>query len=368
MELATPGQEGLLPEAWAEAAERLLPKIDKSWDTVTSDDFEIGVSAAQQIWDVLISDAKRGGVAVLKKQPPRFPGGGAQRLIPLILLYAWLRARGPGVLDSDAHPIAVFDHVEASLHPTVVNSFWYAIDRVPVQKILTTNSGEILANVPLHSIRRLVRSTRQLKVHRLGPTRLSKNDYRKVTYHIKAKRGNALFGRCWLLIEGETEFWLLPEFAQAKGYELQAEGVACVEFAQCGLSPLIKLADDLGIEWHLLADGDEAGDRYVRTAVAHLRGRPKAQRITCLPYPSIEHLLWASGYAEVYWNNLPGKRQPKPPHHPSEEVLEKVVRLRSKPYLAQAVLEVAAGADSPGVPAVLDGLFDKVVNLARGGN
>jgi hypothetical protein len=59
-------------------------------------------------------------------------------------------------------------------------------------------------------------------------------------------------------VEGETEIWLLSELAQICGYSLRAEGVRIIEFAQCGQSPLIKVARDFGIEWHLLADGDEA--------------------------------------------------------------------------------------------------------------
>ena len=39
--------------------------------------------------------------------------------------------------------------------------------------------------------------------------------------------------RCWLLVEGETEYWLMSELSRVCGYDLASEGVACVEFAQC---------------------------------------------------------------------------------------------------------------------------------------
>jgi putative ATP-dependent endonuclease of OLD family len=35
--------------------------------------------------------------------------------------------------------------------------------------------------------------------------------------------------------------------------------VKVIEFAQSGLKPLIKFARRMGIEWHVLVDGDEAG-------------------------------------------------------------------------------------------------------------
>ena len=49
------------------------------------------------------------------------------------------------------------------------------------------------------------------------------------------------------------------------------EGIRIMEFAQCGVEPLIKLADDLGIAWHLIADGDSADTKASRSAALRLR-------------------------------------------------------------------------------------------------
>ena len=76
---------------------------------------------------------------------------------------------------------------------------------------------------------------------------------RKITYHVRLKRDDALFARAWLLVEGETEVWLLPELARMMGCDFASEGIRCVEFAQSGVEPLVKLANDLGIEWHCYA-------------------------------------------------------------------------------------------------------------------
>ena len=58
----------------------------------------------------------------------------------------------------------------------------------------------------------------------------------------------------------------MSQLAQVMGHDLEAEGVRSIEFAQCGVAPLVKLANDLGIAWHLLADGDESGRVYARDA------------------------------------------------------------------------------------------------------
>lgn len=84
------------------------------------------------------------------------------------------------------------------------------------------------------------------------------------------------------------------------GYDLAAEGIRCVEFAQSGIRPLLRLAIDLGIEWHLLADGDPAGRSFVATGREFLDGRVASERITALDEPDIEHCLFEHGFAAVY--------------------------------------------------------------------
>lgn len=102
--------------------------------------------------------------------------------------------------------------------------------------------------------------------------RYSSDDLRKIAFHVRINRPMSMFARCWLLVEGETEIWLLSELAQICGYSLRAEGVRIIEFAQCGQAPLIKVARDFGIEWHLLTDGDEAGAKYASSARSLLKG------------------------------------------------------------------------------------------------
>ena len=105
----------------------------------------------------------------------------------------------------------------------------------------------------------------------LSPRALSREHLRRVGYHLRMHRGVAMFARVWLLVEGESEFWILPQVAQVMGYDLALEGICCVGFAQCGLDPLVRTAREFGIEWHVLADGDEAGRRYADAARAFIR-------------------------------------------------------------------------------------------------
>jgi putative ATP-dependent endonuclease of OLD family len=59
--------------------------------------------------------------------------------------------------------------------------------------------------------------------------------------------------------------------------------VKVIEFAQSGLKPLIKFARRMGIEWHVLVDGDEAGKKYAATGAAVNDDKCLSATITALP-------------------------------------------------------------------------------------
>jgi putative ATP-dependent endonuclease of the OLD family len=295
-------------------------------------------------------------------------GRGTRGLAFLGLIGAILEAKERHSLPEEAQPLLVLEDVEAHLHPMTLSAMWELISKLPAQKILTTNSGELLAAVPLRSIRRIVTDRFGTRVYRIDAARYSVDDLRRIAYHVRINRASALFARCWLFVEGETEAWLLPELAQIRGFDFPSEGIRCVEFAQSGLRALLRLANDLGIEWHLLADGDEAGHAYVMSARAYLKGRPIEDRITMLEEPDVEHCLFHHGYADVYRALAgappPGARGRRYRERPTA-VISRAIHARSKPGLALAVLEAANRPDAPGVPGQFRSLIETVVRLAR---
>ena len=307
---------------------------------------------------------------LLRKQSganTRTKGAGVQNVGILILLGALLEARGTKELPAHAVAIVGIEEPETHLHPLMLASIWQVINCIRAQKLVTTNSGDLLADVPLRSLRRLVRRRETVKVYRLKNKRLSQNERRRVGYHIRARRGEALFARCWLLVEGETEYWLLPELARLMGYDFATEGISCIEFAQCGVDPLIKLASNLGIEWHLIIDGDDAGEHYARHARQLIRHRSLADRITTLDEWDMEQCLWAHGYEEVYRRNASQHRKGKSGSGAESPaaVIKQAIRARSKPGLALAIAEAAGQPDSPGVPRLLEKAVETTIRLAR---
>ena len=281
--------------------------------------------------------------------------------------HALLAAHSGRDLESEARPIYILEDPESRLHPTMMSIAWGLIQQLPGQKILTTNSGDLLATLPLGQIRRLVRINNTTRSYLMDENRFSADDLRKITFHVRINRPMSLFARCWLLVEGETELWLLSELALLCGYHLPGEGVRIIEYAQCGYSPLIKLANDLGINWHMLADGDEAGVRYIHGArrlltEEHQRSERSGGGLTLLPNRDIEHFLYAHGFEDVYRREA-ALRDMR--NLPVNKIIDRAVSRRSKPGMALAVIEEAMQRGADSVPVLLQKMFDRVVDLAR---
>jgi putative ATP-dependent endonuclease of OLD family len=247
---------------------------------------------------------------------------------------------------------------------------WDTLSNLAGQKIIATHSGDLLAAVPLKAIRRLARRNGQVCAHRVLDTTLTRREEEKVRYHIREKRGALMFARCWLLVEGETDFTVLPELGLLLGHDFNLCGVSCVEFSQCGLEPLIKVARDLGIEWHVLADGDDAGNKYVATATQFLGTDPSPDRITQTTQRDIEHSLWHAGHNQVYETNT-GANQRRDiikvanghADYPGQ-VIKAAIKTHSKPFMAYEAIAAVRAAGLGAVPADLKSAIEKAIELA----
>jgi len=340
------------------AARRLFGRSDPS----TGDDAPMHRMLAE-----ILTDPGELGLGDTERPFRVRAGSGTHSVGILLVLGAMLEVRGDEALPEGATPIIAIEEPAAHLHPILLASTWDVIESLRAQIVVTTNSSELLSSAPMRSLRRLVRRAHEIDVRSLGAETLGTADLRRLRYHIRAKRGGVLFARCWLLVEGESEFWLMTHLAHVLGRDLDAEGVRCVEFAQCGVTPLVKLANDLGIEWHLLADGDESGTAYAREARHHLDALPPERRVTQLSERDVERCLWEHGFEDVY-REAAGtsprgdhRRAPQSPH----QIIAKAVRKKSKPHLALLVAEQCAVRGPASIPPPLRGVIETSVALAR---
>lgn len=293
------------------------------------------------------------------------PGGRSHRVILLGLFSTLLQAKGTVRLDRDARPLLLIEDPETRLHPIMLSVAWHLLNLLPLQRVTTTNSGELLSLTPVEHVCRLVRESSRVSAWRLGPGGMNAEDSRRIAFHIRFNRASSLFARCWLLVEGETETWVINELARQCGHHFDAEGVKVIEFAQSGLKPLIKFARRMGIEWHVLVDGDEAGKKYAATVRGLLNDDKMLERdhLTALPAMDMEHFMYRQGFDDVYHRvaqlpiNIPMNMR---------RVITKAIHRSSKPDLAIEMAMEAGRRGVDAIPALLKKMFSRVLWLARG--
>ena len=298
------------------------------------------------------------------KIPVDRQGEGTQSLAVLLLFGAFLRSRR---LDRLANPITALEEPEAHLHPSAIRSLTQVVRDLPGQKLVSSHSGDLLASVDIRSIRRFVRSDSGISVHRIRPDSLTPDETRKFDFHVRRSRGELLFARCWLLVEGETETVLFSGAAEALDYDIERKGVRCVEFSQTDVGMLVKVADQMGIEWYCVVDDDNAGRNYERAVRAQHDGDASSRLI--MPYQNVERFLCEHGFGDIYESGMSShKARPSAPKGTAEYGQQVLAALPSRGYskpraALEAVLRMKA-KEAP-VPELLRSILDKSVELAR---
>ena len=289
-------------------------------------------------------------------------GTGTQSLAVISLFLAFLSS-GQGRVGKDAPvPILTVEEPEAHLHPSAAYSVIDMLRNTAGQSIISTHSGDLVSKADVSSLRRLRRKGGQIALYQADSNAFSEDDIRKINYHIRSTRGNLLFARCWLLVEGETELIVFEGSALLCGADLRSKGVYCIPYRQLDHLVLIKLADQLGIEWLVVADGDQQGDKTVKSSKKELGQRPEEWRVIQLD-GTLDSLLCRNGYGQIYQKNRihPQKQDGRDPDW--DEVVKDQ---RSKPATAGIVMEEMERRGAEGVPERIRDIIRTAVELAEG--
>jgi putative ATP-dependent endonuclease of OLD family len=258
-----------------------------------------------RMFDMLSKAQIHLGTATGAKVPVGRHGEGTQSLAVLMLFSAFLDAWPAG------SPIIALEEPEAHLHPSAVRALWRIVAKMTGQRLVSTHSGDLLSEVDVQHIRRLARTAKDgVTGFRVLPTLLSAEEERKFKYHVRHSRGELLFARCWLLVEGESEVWVYSAAARAMGLDLHRDGIRLVEYSQSDVALLTKVANALGIPWYCVIDDDSGRTKYEAAAKANLGTLPQSDRIA-FPYTNIEIHLLGKGYDGIYRQFMPGQNLAK---------------------------------------------------------
>ena len=308
-----------------------------------------------------VSLASRAGAKI----PVERQGEGTQSLAVLLLFNAFLHSRLSN-FDSIAEPITALEEPEAHLHPSAARALMSLLHDLPGQRIVSTHSGDLLANVGALSVRRFAHRDGRIRAHRIESDTLQPEQMRKFDFHVRRSRGELLFARCWLLVEGETETVLLSGAAEALELELERAGVRCVEYSQTDVGMLAKVANQLGILWYCVVDDDSGRGKYENKVKQQLQAAAEADRMV-FPYKNVERFLCDKGFGSLYESRMSNQKpSPTAPHGTSDywnQVLDALPNGYSKPAVAvDAAIEMKTGEKL--VPRVLQSILERVISLA----
>ncbi|MFO0129077.1 MAG: ATP-dependent nuclease, partial [Pseudanabaena sp.] len=145
------------------------------------------------------------------KLPLNKHGEGTQSLAVLMLFQAFAAANLTEAYSPESAPILALEEPEAHLHPSAIRSLGAFLESLVGQVIVSSHSGDLLSRVPITSIRRLYKKNGQTVVGQIQTNALTSEEERHFDYHVRITKGSHLFARCWLLVEGQSEFWFFPE-------------------------------------------------------------------------------------------------------------------------------------------------------------
>lgn len=302
------------------------------------------------------------------KIPVRNHGEGTQSLSVLLLFSAYLKTRLSADYDRNAEPIIAIEEPEAHLHPNAIRSLWSVLKELPGQKIIATHSGDILSEVPVDTIRRLSKTSGISKCKSISKGVLKPEELRKLNHHIRRNRGELLFARKWLLVEGETDVSVFVECADILGVNFNQLGIRVVEYSQAGGPGIfIKAADALGIEWYMVADNDDGGQKYIDSAVELLNNRSESLCISKLNSPNTDVLLCRAGFGKPYRDGVSCKKSSELTAIENSDAywdqVYAIVKNRrgfSKPAAALDAIELIRQQGASAVPAEIKSIVEKI--------
>ena len=137
-------------------------------------------------------------------------GEGTQNLAVLMLFQAFVAANLSDAYTPESTPILALEEPEAHLHPSAIRTLGVFLKDMSGQILVTSHSGDFVSRVPLKALRRLYKVNGETKVGQVDDNLFTERERQAIDYDIRLTRGHYLFSRCWLLVEGETEFHLMP--------------------------------------------------------------------------------------------------------------------------------------------------------------
>ena len=185
-------------------------------------------------------------------------GMGLQRSFAASALYAWSELIASR--NSQDYVFAI-EEPELYLHPHATRVFLNSLEMIAEQNqvIFTTHSSEFVNRVPFENVISIRRTANERRIITPDLSSLTDKEKTQVRRYLQEHRSDMLFARAVLLVEGASERYAIPAFAQTLGadFDLDKAGVSVVFVnGKRNFKVYHQILDTFDIPHVILGDGD----------------------------------------------------------------------------------------------------------------
>ena len=164
-----------------------------------------------------------------------------------------------------------FEEPESHVHPNSQRKLVEDFIRMDVQRIITTHSPYILSAIDIETLIHVSLNDAISEFHSFNDLNIEKEDIRKIKQMVLGSKGELLFSKIVVLVEGSTESEALPIFIKKyfskEAYEV---GITIIKVDGNNYLPFLRVLSYAGIKWFIFSDGEKKVEKSLKETIKEL--------------------------------------------------------------------------------------------------